>query len=224
MAILLLTRFYLSQMSHLKITLDITNLFRRQEWVTKSIAAVPGNLQLFSFFKPTKSLQECKTAYVIRHRHRRLCVYHVSTQTICLSAIARPTAADPYLIVIMIMMMMIMMKMKIIRRTLIMVQFTKVSTIVNYHRSCVLYFCLLSECNCSNWSISLCFDVADYDDNHHVTMIVSSSSISKVLGVFFFGYWGRGPSTKVVQCPGCNLRLHDDLFISICMSIQSSTI
>ena len=130
----------------------------------------------------------------------------------------------PYLIVIMIMMMMIMMKMKIIRRTLIMVQFTKVSTIVNYHRSCVLYFCLLSECNCSNWSISLCFDVADYDDNHHVTMIVSSSSISKVLGVFFFGYWGRGPSTKVVQCPGCNLRLHDDLFISIYMSIQSSTI
>ena len=152
------------------------------------------------------------------------CVYHVSAQTICLSAIARPTAADPYLIVIMIMMMMIMMKMKIIRRTLIMVQFTKVSTIVNYHRSCVLYFCLLSECNCSNWSISLCFDVADYDDNHHVTMIVSSSSISKVLGVFFFGYWGRGPSTKVVQCPGCNLRLHDDLFISIYMSIQSSTI
>ena len=51
MAILLLTRFYLSQMSHLKITLDITNLFRRQEWVTKSIAAVPGNLQLFSIFQ-----------------------------------------------------------------------------------------------------------------------------------------------------------------------------
>ena len=31
--------FYLSLMPHLKITLDITNLFRRQEWVTKSIAA-----------------------------------------------------------------------------------------------------------------------------------------------------------------------------------------
>ena len=34
------------------------------------------------------------------------CVYHVSAQTICLSAIARPTAADPHLIVIMTMITM----------------------------------------------------------------------------------------------------------------------
>ena len=55
------------------------------------------------------------------------CVYHVSTQTICLSAIARPTAADPYLIVIMIMIMIMII------RTLIIMQFT-----TSYHHTQLL--------------------------------------------------------------------------------------
>ena len=41
--------FYLSLMPHLKITLDITNLFRWQEWVTKSIAAGLANFYFCSF-------------------------------------------------------------------------------------------------------------------------------------------------------------------------------
>ena len=59
-----LTSFYLSEMSHLKITLDITNLFRRQEWVTKSIATVlTAACNYFQFFKPSNTLQEWKTAW-----------------------------------------------------------------------------------------------------------------------------------------------------------------
>ena len=47
--------FYLSLMPHLKITLDITNLFRWQEWVTKSIAA--GLANFYSF-------QNCDLSYI----------------------------------------------------------------------------------------------------------------------------------------------------------------
>ena len=49
--ILLLVSFYLSLMPHLKITLGITNLFRWQEWVTKSSAASTCNcFQLLDVF------------------------------------------------------------------------------------------------------------------------------------------------------------------------------
>ena len=49
--------FYLSLMPHLKITLDITNLFRWQEWVTKSIAAGLANfyLRVYLLFSELRS-------------------------------------------------------------------------------------------------------------------------------------------------------------------------